>query len=166
MKKEHSPAYIFSTHDAAEQAIRSLGLAGFDVRKLSLLGRGYHSEEHPVGFRTVGERIRSWGGVGALFGGVWGLLLAPTVFFFLPGLGLMATAGPLVSALVGAFEGALFVGGASALSAALTDIGVAEDQVIKYETALKVDKYVLIVHGNAEEMAQADAILAGIAATA
>ncbi|WP_205630300.1 hypothetical protein [Collimonas arenae] len=46
-----------------------------------------------MGFRTVGERIRSWGGVGALFGGVWGLLLAPTVFFFLPGLGLMATAG-------------------------------------------------------------------------
>ncbi|AMP10045.1 hypothetical protein CAter282_2295 [Collimonas arenae] len=119
-----------------------------------------------MGFRTVGERIRSWGGVGALFGGVWGLLLAPTVFFFLPGLGLMATAGPLVSALVGAFEGALFVGGASALGAALTEVGVAEDQVIKYETALKVDKYLLIVHGSAEELLKADSVLADIAATA
>jgi hypothetical protein len=166
MKKEHSPAYIFGTHEAAEQAIRALGQAGFDVRKLSLLGKGYHSEEHPVGFRTVGERIRSWGGVGALFGGAWGLLLAPTVFFFLPGLGLMATAGPLVSALVGAFEGALFVGGASALGAALTDSGVAEDQVIEYETALKADKYLLIVHGSAEELAQAANVLADIATTA
>ncbi|SFH60967.1 hypothetical protein SAMN04515618_10166 [Collimonas sp. OK307] len=166
MKKEHSPAYIFGTHDAAEKAIRSLGQAGFDVRKLSLLGRGYHSEEHPVGFRTVGERIRSWGGVGALFGGVWGLLLAPTVFFFLPGLGLMATAGPLVSALVGAFEGALFVGGASALGAALTDIGVTGDRVIEYETALKVDKYLLIVHGNADEIAQAASVLTDVATTA
>jgi hypothetical protein len=44
----------------------------------------------------------------------------------------------------------MFVGGASALGGALTDIGVADDQVIEYETALKVDKYLLVVHGNAE----------------
>ena len=48
----------------------------------------------------------------------------------------------------------------SALGAALTQIGVPENQVIKYETALKVDKYVLMVHGNAEEVAQARSVLA------
>lgn len=34
------------------------------------------------------------------------------------------------------------------------------DQVIKYETALKADKYVLIVHGSAEEEAKARSVLA------
>jgi hypothetical protein len=31
--------------------------------------------------------------------------------------------------------------------------------VIKYESALKADKYILMVHGNAEELAQARSVL-------
>ena len=139
MSKENSPVYIFNTHVEAEEAIHALSRAGFDVKKLSLVGKGYHTEEHPVGFYTAGDRIKSWGSAGAFWGGIWGLLLAPAVFF-LPGLGLLAMAGPVVATLVGALEGAVVVGGLSALGAALTQIGIPKDQVIKYETALKVDK--------------------------
>lgn len=135
-----------------------LGKSGFDVQKLSLVGKGYHSEEHPIGFYTAGDRIKSWGGTGAFWGGIWGLLFAPAVFF-LPGLGLVAMAGPFVAALVSALEGAVVVGGMSALGAALTQVGVPKDEVIKYETALKVDKYVLMVHGDTEEAAKARATL-------
>lgn len=86
------------------------------------------------------------------------MLLAPAVFF-LPGVGLVAMAGPVVAALVGALEGAVVIGGISALGAALTQIGVPKDQVIKYETALKVDKYVLMVHGSAEDIEKAHSVL-------
>lgn len=158
MKKDESNLYIFNTHGEAEQAIRSLSASGLDVKKLSLVGKGYHSEEHPVGFYTAGDRIKTWGGIGAFWGGFWGLLLAPAVFF-LPGIGLVAMAGPLVATLVGALEGAVVVGGLSALGGALTQIGLPKDQVIKYESALKADKYVLMVHGNAEEVANARAVL-------
>ena len=158
MEKDDSPVYVFNTHVEAEEAIQSLSRSGFDVKKLSLVGKGYHSEEHPVGFYTLGDKIKSWGGVGAFWGGIWGLLLAPAIFF-LPGLGVVAMAGPVVAALVGALEGAVVVGGVSALGAALTQIGVPENQVIKYETALKVDKYVLMVHGSAEEVAKARSVL-------
>ncbi len=151
---EASSVYVFNTHTEAEDAIRSLSKSGFNMENLSLVGKGYHSEEHPVGFYTSGDRIKSWGGMGAFWGGIWGLLFAPAVFF-LPGLGLIALAGPIVSALVGALEGALILGGVSALGAALAQIGVPEDQVIKYETALKADKFVLMVHGGAEEVARA-----------
>jgi hypothetical protein len=158
MKMEDSYLYIFNTHGEAEGAIRCLGASGFDVKKLSLVGKGYHSEEHPVGFYTLGDRIKTWGGIGAFWGGFWGLLLAPAVFF-LPGLGLIAMAGPVVAALVGALEGAVVVGGLSALGGALVELGLPKDQVIKYETALKADKYVLMVHGNAAEVANAHAVL-------
>ena len=154
-----SAFFVFDTHAAAEDAIRRLGQSGFDMKKLSLVGKGYHSEEKPMGFYTAGDRIKAWGGAGAFWGGIWGLLLAPAVFV-LPGLGAVGMAGPLVPTLVGALEGAVVVGGASALGAALTQFGVPKDQVIKYEAALKVDKYLLVVHGSAEDQEKARSVLA------
>jgi hypothetical protein len=159
MKNTDSSFYVFNTHADAEEAIRALGHSGFDMKRLSLVGKGYHSEEKPMGFYTVGDRIKAWGSTGAFWGGIWGLLLAPAVFV-LPGLGVVGMAGPLVAALVGALEGAVVVGGLSALGAALTQIGVPKDQVIKYEAALKVDKYLLAVHGSSAEQEKAREVLA------
>lgn len=158
MEHTNTACYVFNTHVEAEDAIGLLSRSGFDVKTLSLVGKGYHTEEHPLGFYTVGDRIRSWGGTGAFWGGIWGQLLAPAVFF-LPGVGLVAMAGPFVAALVGALEGAVVVGGLSALGAALTQLGVPKDQVIKYETDIKMDKYVLMVHGSVEEADKARTVL-------
>ena len=40
----------FDTHLQAEQGVKELQKSGFDMKKLSIIGRGYHSEEHPLGF--------------------------------------------------------------------------------------------------------------------
>ena len=167
MSHPDSTFFIFETHAKAEDAIRQLGHSGFDLKQLSLVGKGYHSEEKPVGFYTAGDRIKAWGGTGAFWGGIWGLLMAPAVFF-LPGLGVVGMAGPLVATLVGGLEGAVVVGGITALGAALAQLGMPKEQVIKYEAALKVDQYLLVVHGSTEEQAKARSLLAetAIAATA
>jgi len=154
-----SSIYVFNTHVEADEAIRSLGTSGFDMKNLSLIGKGYHSDEHPVGFYTAGDRIKAWGGMGAFWGGVWGLLFAPAIFF-LPGLGLIALAGPIVATLVAGLEGAVIVGGLSALGGALAAIGIPKHHVIKYEKAVKADKYVLLVHGSADEIEKARSVLA------
>jgi hypothetical protein len=158
MDKDNFPVYIFNTHLEAEEAVKTLSKSGYDVKKLSIIGKGYHTEETPIGFYTMGDRIKTWGGMGAFWGGMWGLLVGPAVFF-LPGFGVVAMAGPIVAALVAALEGAVLVGGVSAIGAALMQIGVPKDQIMKYETALKVDKYVLMVHGSAEEQAKARTVL-------
>jgi hypothetical protein len=88
------------------------------------------------------------------------LLLAPAVFF-IPGIGLLALAGPLVSVLVGGLEGAVVVGGLSAIGAALTQIGVPKDHVIRYETAIKADKFVVVVHGSTADQDKVRSVLAG-----
>ncbi len=160
MEKKEAPCFVFNTHVEAEAAIRSLSRSGLDMKKLSLVGKGYRSEEHPVGFYTAGDRIKSWGGAGAFWGATWSLLFGPAVFF-LPGFGLIAMAGPLVTVLVGALEGAVVLGGTSALGAALTQIGFHKDQIIKYETAVKADKFVLMLHGTADEVTKARSVLAG-----
>lgn len=158
MNKDNLPVYVFNTHVEAEEAVKALSKSGYDVKKLSIIGKGYHTEETPIGFYTLGDRIKTWGGMGAFWGGIWGLLIAPAVFL-LPGFGVVALAGPVVAALVAALEGAVLVGGVSAIGAALMQIGVPKDQVMKYETALKVDKYILMVHGSVEEQDKARTVL-------
>lgn len=158
MQSQNPPVYVFKSHSEAEEAVHALSKSGFDVTKLSIIGKGYHTEEKLMGFYTKGDRIKSWGASGAFWGGIWGLLLAPAVFL-VPGVGLVAMAGPVVASLVGGLEGAVVVGGISALVAALTQSGVPKDQALKYEAALKVDKYLLIVHGSAEDAIKVSSVL-------
>ena len=69
--------------------------------------------------------------------------------------------GPFLAALVGALESAVVVGGLSALTAGLVSLGIPKQSAIKYEAEIKADKFVLVVHGTAEEVERAQAILAG-----
>jgi hypothetical protein len=158
MNASNLPVYLYDTHEDAERAIRSLSDAGFNMKSLSLVGKGCHTEEQAMGFYTAGDRIKAWGSRGAFWGSLWGLLFSPAVFI-LPGIGLLAMAGPIVVALVSALEGAVVAGSLSALVAAMMQVGVSKEQAIRYETALKVDRYVLLIHGSAAEAAQARALL-------
>ena len=47
----------------------------------------------------------------------------------------------------------------SALGAGLYSIGIPKDSIVKYETALKTDQFVLIAHGTAAEVAKAKDII-------
>lgn len=153
---------IYPTHEGADRAVKTLQTAGFDMTKLSVIGKGYHTEEHPLGYYTLGEKMKVWGGMGAtwgaIWGGLWGLLFGAGLFF-IPGIGPILAAGPLVAGLVGALEGGVVVGGLGVIGAALFNLGVPKEQAIRYEQALKADQYVVIVHGTAEETARAQAIL-------
>lgn len=159
MVDENSCAALYTTHEQAEAAVGVLQKAGVDIKKISIVGKGYHCEEHPIGFYNTGDRVKLWGAQGAFWGGIWGLLLGAALFW-IPGLGPVVMAGPLVAALVGALEGAVAVGGLSALGAALYSIGIPRDSIIRYETALKSDQYLIIVHGDQQEVERAHEVLA------
>ena len=57
MDKDNLPVYVFNTHVQAEEAVKALSKSGYDVKKLSIIGKGYHTEETPIGFYTMGDRI-------------------------------------------------------------------------------------------------------------
>ena len=50
----------FSTHTLAEDAVKHLADAGFDMKLLSIIGKGYHSEENVVGYYNAGDRMLYW----------------------------------------------------------------------------------------------------------
>jgi hypothetical protein len=142
---------VFKNHDEAEAAVKGLQKAGFDLKRFSIVGQDLHSENHVVGYYNPGDRMKAWGKLGAFWGGLWGLLFG-SAFFFIPGIGPLMIAGPLVASLVAALEGAVFLGGLSALGAALFSIGIPRNSVLRYETVLKSGSFLLVAQGTDEEL--------------
>lgn len=161
MTQKNVGIITFNTHTEAEDAVKELHKAGFDMKKLSIIGKDYHTEEDVVGYYNTGDRVKKWGKFGAFWGGLFGVLFG-SAFFFIPGVGPIMIAGPFVSSIVGGLEGAALIGGLDALGAALYSIGIPKDSVIKYETAIKNEKFILVVHGSSDEIGNAKDILTNI----
>ncbi len=147
MKNTNTLVAFYATHLKAETAIKKLEKSGFDMTTLSIIGTDYHTDETVTGYYNVGDRMKKWGSFGAFWGGFWGLLFG-SAFFFIPGLGPLLVAGPLVSAIIGALEGAALLGGTSVIAAALVSLGISNHDVLKYETEIKAGKFMLLVHGS------------------
>ena len=158
MSEKNSVVAVFASHDKAEDAVRKLQKSGFDMKKLSIVGKDYHTDEHVVGYYNAGDRMKYWGKLGAFWGGFWGLLFG-SAFFWVPGIGPLLVAGPLAAAIVGALENAVLVGGLSALGAGLYSLGIPKDSVVEYETAVKAGNLVLVAHGTPEDVAKAKSIV-------
>src|SRR5579859_8149572 len=131
MQATDSVIAVFPVHDAADKAVKKLAAAGFDMKQLSVVGKGYHSEEKVVGFYNMGDRVKFWGGRGAFWGGLWGLFFGG-LFLTIPVVGHVVVLGYLAAVAIGAVENAVVVGGLSALGAAIYSVGVPRDSVVEY----------------------------------
>jgi uncharacterized membrane protein len=160
MNITNSVVAIYDTHEQAEHAVKELQQAGVDMKSLSIAARDTHTDEHVVGYYNAGDRMKYWGKMGAFWGGFWGLLFG-SAMFAIPGLGPILVAGPLVAWIIAGLEGAAVVGGVSAVGAGLVSIGIPKDSVLKYDVALKTDKFLLVVHGTPEAVAKAKNIIGG-----
>ena len=158
MKTSDTAIAVFDDHRSAEAAVKQLAASGFEMKSLSVVGKGYHTEEHVVGFYNAGDRIKFWGRRGAFWGGLWGLFFGG-MFVAVPILGHVIVLGYLAAAMISAIEGAVVVGGLSSLSAALYSIGIPKDSVVQYETDVKADSFLVMAHGTPPEIAHAKAVL-------
>lgn len=163
--KNNTVVAIYETHEQAENAVKELETSGYDMKKLSIVGKNPHAEEHVVGFYNMGDRMKNWGATGAFWGGLWGMLFG-SAFFAIPGIGPLMVAGPLVAWIVGALEGAVITGGVGAIGAALFSIGIPNNSILEYELALKTDKFLLIAHCTPEEASKAHGIISRTNASA
>jgi hypothetical protein len=158
METTDSVVAVFAEHQAAETAVKKLTDAGFDMKQLSVVGKGYHTDEKVVGFYNTGDRVKFWGKRGAFWGGFWGLFFGG-LFMTVPLVGHVIVLGYLATVAASAIENAVLVGGLSALGAAIYSIGVPKDSVLRYETAIKADGFLVMAHGTPEEVARAKSIL-------
>jgi hypothetical protein len=159
MEKHQTAVAVYATHEEAEKAVKSLTTAGFDMKQLSVVGKGYHSEEKVVGFYNAGDRIKFWGTRGAFWGGFWGLFFGG-LFLTIPIVGHVVVLGYLAATLAAGLENAVVVGGLSALGAAIYGMGIPKDSVLRYETDLSADGFIVMARGSAGEVERAKTLLA------
>jgi uncharacterized membrane protein len=164
MFKTDAVVATFKDHQGAESAVKTLAAAGFDLKDLSVVGKGYHTDEKVVGFYNTGDRVRFWGTRGAFWGGLWGLFFGG-LFLTIPIVGHVVVLGYLAAAALSAVESAVMTGGLSALGAALYSIGIPKNSVLEYESDVKADGFLVMAHGTSEEMTRARSLLAGTGAS-
>lgn len=59
MNQSSSVIAVFSDHKTAEAAVKKLADAGITMGNLSIVGKGYHTDEKVIGFYNMGDRINS-----------------------------------------------------------------------------------------------------------
>ncbi|MBB4200343.1 putative membrane protein [Rhodoblastus sphagnicola] len=128
---------VFSQHPAAESAAKTLAANGFDIKNLSLIGKGHHTDEKVIGFYNTGDRVKLWGSRGAF----WGLFFGG-LFITIPAVGPVAALGYL--------------------AAALFSIAIPRDSVLQYETDVKADGFLVMARGAPEDIARAKDLLRAI----
>lgn len=136
----------------------NLELAGFDMKKLAIVGKDYQKEENVLGYYNTLDRAKFWGKRGAFWGGLWGVLFSPA-FMCIPVAGSVTAGGLLFSTVVSGLSTAVFTGSLTALGAALYSLGIPKNSIIRYEKAVKLGKYLLVVHGTRDEVERASDIL-------
>lgn len=113
MSTQNSVVAVYSTHTEADQAVKALQRGGVGMYKLSVAGKGNHSDEHTVGYSSTDDRMKHWKHwrkIGAFWRHFLGVLFR-SAFLMIPGFGPILAEGPAVAWIVGALENAVVVGG-------------------------------------------------------
>jgi hypothetical protein len=137
---------IYSDRASFEAAVEALRAAGFRHADISVIlperDRTTKDLAHEIHTKAP-EGAATGAGTGAAVGGVLGWLIgigAVTI----PGVGLLAAAGPIVAALAGA--GA--AGAAGGLVGALVGAGIPEIEAKRYAGRIREGGYLISVHGD------------------
>src|SRR5271157_911987 len=150
---EQSTIGLYDTMSEAEEAIKSLDKAGFPIKQVSIITQNFESEKVVHGYVTAGDVVRTSADTAAWVGGIFGLLVG-AAFIWVPGFGPLLVAGSFASIMLGGMEGVVAGAAGGGLLGVMVGWGVSKQHIIKYEEHLKSGEYLLMAHGNAEEVAR------------
>lgn len=140
MGEHNAVVAISNTQAEAETAMKELTHAGFHIKKLSVVGQGYRPAKDVGGYSSSVDCMK--------YGSTT-----------ISGIGPVLIAGPLLGWVLGALEETVVVRGVTAIGTALKNMGIPKSSILSYETALRFNKFILLVHGTAEEVAHAQNIM-------
>lgn len=138
---------VFKTHDLAEAAVRALGEAGVPLKDVSIVTQNIQTTEQVQGFVTTGEVVTAGAGIGAWWGGFFGILVG-AAFLWIPGVGPLVVAGSLATSILATLEGAAVGSAGGVLIGALLGAGLSRDNALKYESVIRTGHYLVLVQAN------------------
>ncbi len=153
-------AVIYPNSDAVVQALGELQTAGCDLRQVSVIARGCQGKERAVGIYRTEDRIRFLGQQDSFWNDVWSRL-ADSAFFWEPDFGPLAVAGQIVNMMVHDLERVDIGNNFSLPGTALFIVGVPRSSIKEYEQAIKAEKFLLLFHGEQQEVERVCDVLHG-----
>jgi hypothetical protein len=144
--KESVAVAVCRKYRETEQVVKELRQHDFDLKKLSVIGKDNSKEDKVNGFYALENTIGVWGKKEAFQEEIWGEI-GGIGFFFIPRIGHLVLAGPILSSLITSFEKMPLSENSTPLGLALYNTGIPRDCVEKYETELKSDRYLVIAPG-------------------
>ena len=149
----------YPDRESVERALRRLHDDGFDMRDVSVIGRGFETTEVPAGVVTTGDLAAASAEVGAAAGFVCGVAIG-TAFLFVPGAGLMFAAGSLAAALAAGAEGAAVGAVIGGLGGALVGWGIPSVHLQRYETHVGEGRFLVVARTDSEGVEYTQSVLA------
>lgn len=150
---------LFDSQDHAETAarqVRDQGLRTDDISVVAKHGGVDEGERGATMGRGVNDNISDGVVSGGVLGGIAGLLIGAGSMV-IPGLGIIAAAGPITGLLSGAVTGGI-VGG-------LIDLGIPENRSREYESELKRGKVLFSMKTDEDKVGRITSILRNAGAT-
>ena len=144
----YSTVGVFSSSEQVIVALKKIKDSGYPASGVSVIGKGVNPTRE-VHAWVPGSAEESSGGWSALWDALTGWLLLG--FIWLPGVGWVAAAGWFAATIVGTGAG----GGLGILAS----IAIPPADIEGYETQLKADRYLVLVHGDAASVERAHEIL-------
>ncbi len=148
---------IFERHDYAENAAREIKEQGLRTEDISIVAKQGDEHEENNTQATMGtlgqaanDNISDGVITGGLLGGLAGLLIGAGSMI-IPGLGIIAAAGPITGLLSGTVTGGI-VGG-------LVDLGIPEQRSRQYETDIRAGKILFSMEAQDDTIDEVASIL-------
>lgn len=158
MSKENTAISIYSNPDQIEEAVMELEGSGFDIKRISIIGKVYGDHPGLTALYEEGNRLKFRGKQSDLWNRLCALIRA-WVLFRCPDTGALLALGPVSLWIVAVIDNSAIFNNLSVLGAMLYSMGLAKDSLQDYEEALRKGGYLLIVHGPSQEVTQAKRIL-------
>ncbi|HEY8420871.1 MAG TPA: hypothetical protein VIL05_03915 [Thermoclostridium sp.] len=124
---------VFDRVDYAEKAAREIKERGLRTDDISIIVKNRDEGEGQKGEGMTNDNISNGAVTGGIIGGLAGLLIGAGMVA-IPGLGIIAAAGPITGLIGGAATGGI-IGG-------LIDLGIPEQESRKYENDIREGKVV------------------------
>lgn len=143
---------VFDRAEFAEKAAREIKEQGLRTDDISILAKNSDETDTGEGNRTgmTNDNISNGAVTGSVIGGLAGLLIGAGMVA-IPGLGIIAAAGPITGLIGGAATGGI-VGG-------LVDLGIPEKEGKRYESDIRSGKIVFTMKTDEDKVDRVSNIL-------
>ena len=151
---QNSLVAVFQSHKEAEDSLKDLQKLGFDMKKLSVIGRDHYSKSGIAAHYVVNQKPKFFGSP------FWNYLPYDKGLFVVPGFGPFGVGGPLVAMIDDSLEkNEEEEEGFNIFNKALKGVGIPAEKIPEYQAYLGAEKYLLIVHGTPADIRDANIII-------